>query len=59
MYDGLVGWEEDWEDCICNKCALKVKELHASGRQSFWNKIPSIYGLPDWEELKNERISYP
>ncbi|KZP29333.1 hypothetical protein FIBSPDRAFT_1038996 [Athelia psychrophila] len=55
-YDGLKSWEEGWEDSICAACVVKAKALHASGRQRYWNKLPSIFGLPDWEELEKERV---
>ncbi|KAF7353853.1 P-loop containing nucleoside triphosphate hydrolase protein [Mycena venus] len=29
-----------------------LKKLHQDSRQAFWDKLPEIYGLPEWEELE-------
>ncbi|KZP29328.1 hypothetical protein FIBSPDRAFT_816281 [Athelia psychrophila] len=57
LYASLATWDQEWEEyTICDECLAKAKGLHASGRQRYWDNIPSIFGLPGWEELKKERV---
>ncbi|KZP29334.1 hypothetical protein FIBSPDRAFT_927094 [Athelia psychrophila] len=57
VYSGLVRWCEDWENDVCDSCVVRGRNLHHNGRRLYWDKLPSIFGLPEWEELKKERIS--
>ncbi|KAJ6505657.1 hypothetical protein C8R47DRAFT_133666 [Mycena vitilis] len=36
---------------VCPDCVLKTKEHHEAAFEKFWDKLPSIYGLPPWPEL--------
>ena len=38
----------------CTVCTQKAKELHNAGRRSVWEDLPSVFGLPEWEELKRQ-----
>ncbi|KAJ6509162.1 hypothetical protein C8R47DRAFT_1097650 [Mycena vitilis] len=37
---------------LCPACLAGLKKIHQDARQTFWDKLPEIYGLPGWEELK-------
>lgn len=56
VYGGLICWKDDWEWDICAHCVMRAKRLHGVGRYEYWSQLPSIFGLPNWEELKKERI---
>ncbi|KAJ7753408.1 hypothetical protein DFH07DRAFT_774153 [Mycena maculata] len=48
-------WDaEGWEKLhsTCPTCLTAHKEAHQAARQAFWDKLPEIYALPPWEELK-------
>ncbi|KAJ7652826.1 hypothetical protein DFH06DRAFT_1205807 [Mycena polygramma] len=54
----LEYWRNDdtWDvmfgyDHLCPDCVLKAKEHHRAAFTKFWDKLPSIYGLPPWPEL--------
>lgn len=32
--------------------------MHKTGREKFWELLPSLFGLPPWEELNKEREMY-
>jgi len=38
---------------LCNPCLMEVKRLHQAGREKIWELLPSFFGLPPWDELKN------
>ncbi|KAF7289988.1 BTB domain-containing protein [Mycena kentingensis (nom. inval.)] len=47
----------DWEDkniadAVCVPCLTALKRAHARARESFWRRLPSIFDLPDWDELE-------
>ncbi|KAJ6630389.1 hypothetical protein B0H10DRAFT_2208051 [Mycena sp. CBHHK59/15] len=44
-------WEYFFSDA-CPACLASLKRLHQESRQSFWDKLPAMYGLPDWDELE-------
>lgn len=56
QHDCLSPWDEDWEEDLCSACVSKAQTIHSAGRQSYWNQLPSIFDLPDWEELKKDRL---
>lgn len=59
----------DWEaikDELCgipdldSRCFSLCQRAYEDARQSFWNRIPAIFGLPDWaelEQLKKDALS--
>lgn len=51
----LNAWAPHLEDGQCLGCIAKSKKVHNAGRQNVWNKLPSIFGLPGWEELKKQQ----
>ncbi|KZP11109.1 hypothetical protein FIBSPDRAFT_191794 [Athelia psychrophila] len=40
---------------LCDKCNKSARERHAAGRQEFWERLPSLFQLPPWQELLQER----
>jgi hypothetical protein len=50
---------EKWTDFsplvekLCHNCMKYGREGHSTGRQKVWDQLPSYFGLPDWNELKN------
>ncbi|KZP28181.1 hypothetical protein FIBSPDRAFT_275953 [Athelia psychrophila] len=60
---GLHTWRE-FETCwvypeenldMCDSCYAVAERLHEDGRSKFWETLPGIFGLPEWEELRKER----
>ncbi|KAJ6449174.1 hypothetical protein DFH09DRAFT_1386125 [Mycena vulgaris] len=54
-------WDDDeWEtveENVCHVCFAALKRKHAEARQAFWDKLPSIYDLPPWEELEKMKLA--
>ncbi|KAF7297771.1 BTB domain-containing protein [Mycena kentingensis (nom. inval.)] len=44
-------WDEDWSTRMCPKCTQRGKEIYEEGKKECWEKLPSYFGLPPWEEL--------
>ncbi|KZP16235.1 hypothetical protein FIBSPDRAFT_794663 [Athelia psychrophila] len=40
---------------LCSLCDPRSEEMHNTGRKAFWALLPSLFGLPPWEELCKER----
>ncbi|KAJ7612186.1 hypothetical protein FB45DRAFT_1065545 [Roridomyces roridus] len=49
--------DDDWESLedMCPVCLASMQDRHQAAPQRFWNKLPEIYRLPDWEELEKNR----
>ncbi|KAJ7175374.1 hypothetical protein C8R46DRAFT_890947 [Mycena filopes] len=47
----LDQWHTSWESGLCGPCLRKAKKYFADGRAACWDKLPSAFGLPEWEEL--------
>ncbi|KAK7024049.1 BTB domain-containing protein [Favolaschia claudopus] len=43
-------------DDMCTTCILALKKTHQAARQEFWDKLPEMYGLPNWNELERLKI---
>lgn len=59
-FAGLDSW--DWpssnlEDFgqLCTYCNAAAQVAHAAGREEFWERLPSLFNLPPWDELSKER----
>ncbi|KAJ6567037.1 hypothetical protein B0H19DRAFT_1139214 [Mycena capillaripes] len=53
-------WREwDWTFglAVCSPCLIVLKKTHQEARQAFWDVLPTIYGLPPWEELENMKAA--
>ncbi|KAF7352240.1 BTB domain-containing protein [Mycena venus] len=50
-------WEEkDWEILqVCPVCLPTLKIAHQQARQSLWDRLPVMFNLPDWAELKKRK----
>lgn len=45
-----------WENlALCENCLKEAKALHATARQTLWEQLPEMYGLPDWNHLEGMR----
>ncbi|KAF7297755.1 BTB domain-containing protein [Mycena kentingensis (nom. inval.)] len=44
-------WDTDWEEFLCRSCISKAKAVYKTSQTECWEKLPSYFGLPDWEEL--------
>lgn len=47
----LWGWQNEWEEGICDSCNKLAKGMHNVGSEDMWDLLPSFFGLPDWEEI--------
>ncbi|KAJ7070038.1 hypothetical protein C8F01DRAFT_1115071 [Mycena amicta] len=47
----LNKWEEEWDSEICVACRIVARKVHEEARKACWEKLPSYFGLPDWQEL--------
>ncbi|KAF7297754.1 BTB domain-containing protein [Mycena kentingensis (nom. inval.)] len=48
----LDSWSEStWEDIFCEECVEASGTRHAEEREKCWDRLPSYFGLPAWEEL--------
>lgn len=39
---------------MCPECRSRVHELFQAGRKKMWEDLPGYFGLPPWDELKND-----
>ncbi|KDR86008.1 hypothetical protein GALMADRAFT_235195 [Galerina marginata CBS 339.88] len=37
----------------CDSCACEIRNIYYAGREVIWNNLPSYFGLPKWEDLKD------
>ncbi|KAJ7100401.1 hypothetical protein C8R44DRAFT_641926 [Mycena epipterygia] len=46
--------ENDWHrvDAVCSPCLTAMKTAHEEAKNAVWNRLPSLFGLPDWTELE-------
>ncbi|KAJ7366529.1 hypothetical protein DFH08DRAFT_169699 [Mycena albidolilacea] len=44
-------WNETWGVGMCRPCEKKAKDVFEAGREECWDKLPSMFGLPEWKEL--------
>ncbi|KAJ7932793.1 hypothetical protein B0H13DRAFT_1701192 [Mycena leptocephala] len=54
-----VWGEEEWTGLanLCPACLTVLKQVHQEARQAFWDRLPSMYELPEWEELERLRAA--
>lgn len=41
---------------ICSPCNAVAQQLHNAVRAKFWETLPSLFGLPEWELEAHERM---
>lgn len=45
---------DTWENLnVCSDCVAYCKIRHLKGRQEVWDRLPDLFELPTWDELKN------
>ncbi|KAJ7762918.1 hypothetical protein B0H16DRAFT_1311311, partial [Mycena metata] len=47
-------WErDDWDRLdVCEECMSRLKADHQAAMHSLWDRLPKIFGLPEWPELR-------
>ncbi|KAJ6535567.1 hypothetical protein B0H19DRAFT_432915 [Mycena capillaripes] len=47
-------WEQsDWDRLdVCDVCMSSMKVVHEEAKQSLWDGLPEVFGLPAWSELE-------
>lgn len=49
-------WEDsDWERLeldVCDVCLGSMRAMHGEAKQSLWDGLPEVFGLPAWSELE-------
>ncbi|KAJ7157726.1 hypothetical protein C8R46DRAFT_1355139 [Mycena filopes] len=48
-------WNPALPDEFCPLCISKYEELGELGSEKLWDEVPGAFGLPSWNELRNER----
>ncbi|KAF7297679.1 BTB domain-containing protein [Mycena kentingensis (nom. inval.)] len=48
----LDHWKAAWGEGLCKQCVTAAKNVYRAERAKCWEKLPSLFGFPDWEELK-------
>ncbi|KAJ7078235.1 hypothetical protein C8R43DRAFT_1053405 [Mycena crocata] len=48
---------EDWDRLqVCDHCLTLMKTSQLEARQSIWEQLPAIFGLPSWTELEKLKV---
>ncbi|KAF7297721.1 BTB domain-containing protein [Mycena kentingensis (nom. inval.)] len=47
----LEPWSVPWNRFLCDDCLIAAKAVYAQSRAECWEKLPSYFGLPAWDEL--------
>ncbi|KAJ7164769.1 hypothetical protein C8R43DRAFT_988349 [Mycena crocata] len=42
-----------WTNRLCHSCEDAAKGPHDAGRKKAWNQLPTFFGLPGWNDLKD------
>ncbi|KDR86012.1 hypothetical protein GALMADRAFT_132623 [Galerina marginata CBS 339.88] len=37
----------------CDSCACEIRNIYYAGREVIWDNLPSYFGLPKWEDLRD------
>ncbi|KAJ7159385.1 hypothetical protein C8R43DRAFT_881997 [Mycena crocata] len=65
----LLGWSKDGDDldplqswafygidgALCNECERAGEKVYDIEQTKFWNRLPEIFGLSTWDDLKEEQ----
>jgi hypothetical protein len=43
-----------WSGNMCLECEVDARGKHAAGRAEIWSQLPSVFDLPEWDELLDE-----
>ncbi|KAJ7450934.1 hypothetical protein B0H11DRAFT_2289112 [Mycena galericulata] len=55
----LDAWEEsDWRRlaAVCDVCLSSMKSTFREAKQTFWDGLPKLFDLPDWEDLEKIKV---
>ncbi|KAF7308737.1 hypothetical protein MKEN_01072800 [Mycena kentingensis (nom. inval.)] len=57
--EGRAIWsEEDFSRLsVCRPCLAHMKADWAKRREIFWDRLPSLFGLPSWAQLEKQRLA--
>jgi len=47
----LESWGPKWHTGLCRPCTVSARASHEAGRKKIWDKLPSVFCLPDWPDL--------
>ena len=47
-------WNAEWGKGFCDPCKVAMQTAHTAGRQAVWDKLPGLFELPNWDELKTK-----
>jgi hypothetical protein len=50
----LGRWQPSWKDGLCMACLASAKEVYEAGRKRVWDKLPSYFALPGWNDMQDE-----
>ncbi|KAJ7476716.1 hypothetical protein FB451DRAFT_1366346 [Mycena latifolia] len=50
VFAHLDGWRD-----LCPQCSDAAQDEYSGVQQRFWNRMPEIFGLPSWEQLRSMR----
>ncbi|KAJ7114959.1 hypothetical protein C8R44DRAFT_629550 [Mycena epipterygia] len=51
--DPLKGWVlDERESELCGACLRDARASHGAAQRIFWDRMPYIFGLPGWDELR-------
>lgn len=53
----LGKWQSEWGLSLCQTCCLNAQTEYEAGRNRVWEKLPSFFELPPWDELLNTQVS--
>lgn len=57
LHAALRVWDDDDMDHgFCEACREDAKEQHETGRKQLWNKLPDMFGLESWADLKASEL---
>ncbi|KAF8887171.1 hypothetical protein BD779DRAFT_533356 [Infundibulicybe gibba] len=56
-YMAQASREINHEDTICRHCQRSFQEDVQSYREKVWNNLPSIIGLPSWEDMRTQQLA--
>jgi hypothetical protein len=49
----LGPWDQESKTPLCKPCFDSLNVAYEKARQKLWDDLPSFFGLPPWEELKD------
>ncbi|KAF7322324.1 BTB domain-containing protein [Mycena chlorophos] len=62
IQDPLRIWtQEEWKfwypDAPCDNCIASINAAMGETKEQFWSELPSMYGLPIWQDLETMRVA--